>query len=93
MRLNLLAAALFLAVAADASGQAYKWIDKEGRVHYTQTPPPPEARKVERKTFRNGPTEAADLPYATREASRYFPVTLYVSPDCGPPAKTRAPYW
>ena len=31
-------------VAASALGQAYRWVDKNGRVHYTQTPPPPDAK-------------------------------------------------
>lgn len=85
MRHYLIATALLLAIGADASGQAYRWVDKEGRVHYTQTPPPPDAKGVQRKNFRNGPTEASDLPYATRLASTNFPVTLYTWPDCGAP--------
>jgi glutaredoxin len=85
MRLHLLTAALLLAIGVDASGQAYKWVDRDGRVHYTQTPPPPDAKGVQRKNFRSGPTEAADLPYATRLASTNFPVTIYTSPDCGNP--------
>jgi len=85
MRLRLYTAALLLLIGADASGQAYRWVDREGRVHYTQTPPPPDAKNVQRKDFRNGPTGAVELPYATRTASRNFPVTLYTSPDCGSP--------
>lgn len=85
MRLWSIAAGLLLAIGVDASGQAYKWIDKQGRVHYTQTPPPPDARAVQMRAFRGGPTEAVDLPYATRLASQNFPVTLYTWPDCGPP--------
>lgn len=85
MRLPLIAAALLLALGADASGQAYRWVDKEGRVHYTQRPPPPDAKGVQRKNLRSGPTMAAELPYATRVAAGNFPVTLYTWPDCGGP--------
>ena len=85
MRLHLLTAALLLTIGANASGQAYRWVDREGRVHYTQTPPPPDAKGVQRKNFRGGPTAAAELPYATRLASRNFPVTLFTWPDCGNP--------
>jgi len=85
MRLHLLAVALLLAFGADASGQAYKWVDRDGRVHYTQTPPPPDAKGVQRKDFQSGPTEASDLPYATRLASKNFPVALYTQPECGSP--------
>ncbi|MEO8718646.1 MAG: DUF4124 domain-containing protein [Burkholderiales bacterium] len=33
--------ALMLAFASAASAQMYRWVDKDGRVHYTTTPPPP----------------------------------------------------
>jgi hypothetical protein len=33
--------AVMLAFAATASAQMYRWVDKDGRVHYTATPPPP----------------------------------------------------
>jgi len=85
MRLHLFTAALLLAIGVDASGQAYKWVDRDGRVHYTQTPPPPDAKGVQRKNFHSEQAEAVDLPYATRLASTNFPVTLYTWPDCGSP--------
>lgn len=31
-------------VASDASAEMYKWTDKNGETHYTQTPPPPDAK-------------------------------------------------
>ena len=46
MRILLVAAAILLTVCADAFGQAYRWVDQDGRVHYTQTPPPPGAKGV-----------------------------------------------
>ena len=85
MRIYFIAAVILSTACADASGQAYRWVDKDGRVHYTQTPPPPDARGVQKKTFRHGPVEASDLPYATQVAAKTFPVTLYTSPDCGAP--------
>ncbi len=33
--------AVMLAFAASAFAQMYRWVDKDGRVHYTATPPPP----------------------------------------------------
>jgi hypothetical protein len=33
--------AVMLAFAATAFAQMYRWVDKDGRVHYTATPPPP----------------------------------------------------
>lgn len=35
-----LALALLLLTPALAAAQAYRWVDEQGKVHYTQTPPP-----------------------------------------------------
>ena len=83
MRILFVAAAILSSVCADAIGQAYRWVDQDGRVHYTQTPPPPDAKGVQRKSFRHGPVGTVDLPYATQVAAKNFPVTLYTQPDCG----------
>jgi glutaredoxin len=86
----IVAAALWLACTG-ASGQAYRWVDDQGRVHYTQTPPPPGAKKVERKNFRqSGTAPAADLPYATQVAAKNYPVTLYTMENCAPCDQARA---
>lgn len=84
MRIFIAAAILFL-TCAETSAQAYRWVDQDGRVHYTQTPPPPDARNVQRKSFRGGGVDISTLPYATQVAAKNFPVTLYTSPDCGAP--------
>jgi glutaredoxin len=85
MRILFVAAAILSTVCTDVLGQAYRWVDQDGKVHYTQTPPPPGAKGVQRKTFRSGPTGTVDLPYATQVAAKNFPVTLYTQPDCGTP--------
>lgn len=36
---------VLLAVSATAAAQLYRWVDKDGRVHYTATPPPAGATK------------------------------------------------
>jgi len=87
MRTLFVAAAILSTVCADAFGQAYRWVDQEGRVHYTQTPPPPNARNVQRKSFRGGGVDVSNLPYATQLAAKNFPVTLYTQPDCGAPCE------
>ena len=84
MRMLFVAAAILSTVCADAFGQAYRWVDQDGRVHYTQTPPPPGAKEVQRKSFQHGPMGTVDLPYATQVAAKNFPVILYTLPDCGP---------
>ena len=85
MRLHLIVAAILFGACAGASGQAYRWVDKDGKVHYTQEPPPPGAKSVQRKTFRHAPAETSGLPYATQVAATNYPVTLHTAPDCGEP--------
>lgn len=85
MRAYLIAAAVFWIACSEAAGQAFRWVDDQGRVHYTQTPPPPGAKEVQRKNFRPGPAASVDLPYATQLAAKNYPVTLYTQPDCGSP--------
>src|SRR5262245_9391704 len=86
MRAYLIAAATLTIACGAAFGQAYRWVDDQGRVHYTQTPPPVGARDVQRKNLKqSGAAAISDLPYATQVAVKNFPVTLYTQPDCGPP--------
>ncbi|MGC2520648.1 MAG: glutaredoxin family protein [Burkholderiales bacterium] len=85
MRILFIAAAIVAIACADASAQAYRWVDKDGRVHYTQTPPPPDAKDAQKKTLRGSVVESSSLPYAAQTAAKDFPVTLYTSADCGAP--------
>lgn len=71
------------AVYSAQSASLYRWVDAEGKVHYTEQPPPPSAaKKVEEKTIGTPPADDGQLPYATRVAAKNFPVTLYNS-GCG----------
>ncbi len=38
--IRFLMAAILLALAAPAAAQLYKWVDKDGKTHYSDTPPP-----------------------------------------------------
>ena len=81
--------AVLLAVAltgAEAQ-QMYRWVDNDGGVHYTQQPPPPEAKNVQRRSANVSTVESSDLPYATQVAARNFPVTLFTSANCRAPCK------
>jgi hypothetical protein len=75
--------ALALAAGPADADKLYKWTDKDGNVHYTDQPPPPEAKASERKKFGDRAPEAT-LPYSLQKAVKDFPVTLYTS-DCGDP--------
>jgi glutaredoxin len=86
MRVYLIVATTLWIACSDAAGQTYRWVDDQGRVHYTQTPPPPSAKGVERRNLRSsGTADTSDLPYATQVAAKNFPVKLYTQPDCGAP--------
>jgi len=75
----LLAAALG---AAQAQQQLYRWVDDKGKVHVTDTPPPPSvAKKVEQKTYGSSAT-AAPASFEMSRLQKDFPVTLYSAPSC-----------
>jgi glutaredoxin len=80
-----LGAAVAVSVIAVAAGQQiYRWVDKDGRVHFTTQPPPRDAKKVERVRT---PADAAD-PSSVAEmaaAARKNPVVLYRAPPCEKP--------
>jgi len=82
MKTLLIVLVLALAAGPAAAGKLYKWTDKDGKVHYTDQPPPSEAKASERKQFGDKPAPDASLPYALQQAVKNFPVTLYSS-DCG----------
>jgi uncharacterized protein DUF4124 len=42
---RLVLSVLLLGLAPQTYAQLYKWVDSEGHVHYTDTPPPPDARQ------------------------------------------------
>jgi len=75
--------ALFL-LATSAQAQLYRWVDENGRVRYSDTPPPASAKSAERKRFGSaGSADDPGVPYATQRAMRDFPVSMYTAPDCG----------
>lgn len=79
---------LFLATAVFAQG-AYRWVGKDGKVHYSdEAPPPAEVRKVEQKKLNASVVDSGGkLSYEAREAASKFPVTLYIGTDCGASCK------
>lgn len=82
------AAVLIIALLASAASaqQLYRWVDKDGRVTYSQNPPPAGAAKsVQPRSLGSSVVETSTLPYAAQVAVKNFPVTLHTSPDCGNP--------
>lgn len=48
-------ALLLIAAASPAHAQVYRWVDAEGRVHYTDKPPP--GQRVDETGIRSEPTD------------------------------------
>ena len=79
----------FSAVAASAQ-QMYRWTDDKGRVHITDTPPPPSAKGVQKsKGGASVPAEGSSdqTPYSLALAMKEYPVSLYTSPMCKDPCQ------
>lgn len=75
---------LALAMASSLqAAQLYRWVDADGKVHYTDKPPPKEAKDIEKKRVRTA-ADAIPMPYALQQAAKTFPVTVY-NADCGAP--------
>ncbi|MBL8471891.1 MAG: glutaredoxin family protein [Rhodocyclaceae bacterium] len=63
--------------------QTYRWVDKNGGVHYSDSPPPDDARQVQQKRLgANSIIDTTDMPYLLRQAVQNFPVTLYLNVEC-----------
>jgi glutaredoxin len=79
------AALLALGLAADGSAQdkqLYKYTDADGRVVYSDKPPPASARNVQPKRLNANVITTNEQPLAAQIASEKYPVTLYTF-DCG----------
>lgn len=75
---------LMLTVSAALAQGVYRWTDKDGKVHYSDQPPPPTVTKnVEQKKLIGNVIDTDKLSFAAQEAVKRNPVTLYVSKDCG----------
>lgn len=79
--------AMFCVVAASAQAELYRSVDSQGKVHYSDTPLPG-TDDVEQLKLGTPPTPDTALPYETRRAQKFFPVTLYIGPGCGAPCET-----
>ena len=75
--------AALVATAALAQSNVYRWVDKDGKVHFSDTPPPADAKSGSQKRMGGGYVETENLPYATQVAMKRNPVTLYTAPSCG----------
>ena len=75
-------AILALAASATAQTQVYRYTDADGRIVYSDRPPPSNAKNVQPKRLGANYIETSQLPLATQQAIDRNPVTLYTY-DCG----------
>jgi hypothetical protein len=82
-----------LACAAAFSAQAqYKYIGPDGRVVYSDQPPPPNAKGVKTENLPAQSAGGAELPFAIQRAMKAHPVTLYTASNCGAPCSEGKSY-
>jgi hypothetical protein len=80
---------LLVAAGMAQAAELYRWADENGKVHYSDTPPPPQVRTAERKRLGDRPGDAT-LPYAVQQAMKNFPIALYTANECGDACKQAA---
>jgi len=77
-----LAICFFLCVSS-AQAQMYRWVDADGRIHFSDKPPAKYLPK--NHDIRDGSESGAGgLNYVLSQAMQNFPVTLYTSGECPP---------
>lgn len=80
---GLAVAGLLLAASLAQAGMVYRWVDKAGRVHYSDQPPAAEVRSIQEKRLgAANEVETSGPGYALRRAAEAYPVTLWVAHDC-----------
>lgn len=85
--LGLVAAALGLAALATPAFAVYKIVGPDGKVTYSDTPPPSgntNVRAVSVGSGGGGAPNLSGLPYELQQAATKYPVTLYSTSGCRP---------
>ena len=70
-------AAAVIATVTAAQQQVYRYVDKDGKVIYSDRAPGPDGKEVQAKRLSPNYIENNDTPIATVQAAQRFPVTLY----------------
>lgn len=84
-RLRGIALSLILFALGPQVAQAqYKWVGRDGVVHYSDLPPPGGARVLAKATNATSAAAQPALPAALRQAVRSAPVVLYTTVGCSP---------
>ena len=85
MRAQLIfAAAAVVVLGAAHAAEVYRWVDQDGKVVYSDTPPPPGVKNAELRRLNRNAVEVDKTSFATRDTAKKNPVTLYAN-NCGEP--------
>ena len=80
---SVLAMAMALAFVSVANAQqVYRWVDADGRVQYSDQPPPVGTKNVQEKNVSGSSIQNNELSLVAQDAQKKNPVTIYVS-ECG----------
>jgi glutaredoxin len=71
------AAAVIAAGATAQAQQVFRYVDKDGRVVYSDRSPPTDSKEVQAKRLSPNYIENNDVPLALAQATERFPITLY----------------
>ncbi len=88
----LVAAAGSFSTAVPAQQQVYRIVGPDGKVTFSDQPPPAasKARVTSTAADGAGAAAAASLPFELRKVAGQYPVTLYTGDNCAPCASARA---
>jgi hypothetical protein len=73
---------VLLTLAGLAHAQQYRWVDKDGRIQYTDAPPPAWAKDVRKTDVTTAKPAALAQSFELARLQKDFPVTLYTAPAC-----------
>ncbi len=84
-----IACVLFFLTTALVSAQTlYKWVDAQGKISYSDQPPPPNQQVKDLSktvnTLGAGEAQAETLSFETQQLAQRSPVVIYTSQGCGP---------
>jgi glutaredoxin len=77
-------ALLLLFCAPNSQAELYKWIGPNGKVTYSDMPPPESSKQAKLPSFNASGSGTDGLPYELAEAVKNNPVILYTTTQCIP---------
>ena len=64
---------MLISSVAMTQAETYKWVDADGKVHYSDQPPPPERQEKRAQAIRRQARGGPDCPIVLQQADEEFP--------------------